>query len=323
MIEKLLKIASVTDPLAQEVIQSMEEIETSPFADDAKREQREILQYADDLMPKLAYRLGLTISELDNVLEMEVEKLAEEKIPLMQSQSFGGYAARAGAGIGSNAVQGIATALLNDLYHSAKGAITEKRNFNRMMEHNPDLAEKDPERIRSIFKTLHVLGGPELSGDPNIASAVVRFNAFHDSGFDMSNMKDLAGVRKNLDDAKSTLKAPTGTPGLDILNSLHSFERNQLSRDSNQHKMDRDPSVEQAQQKHLFEHEDRAQRRQGWATESVDRANSLRDQEKGKADAYWEKIYEKNNLGRGGGGKKPYGETHSAPKPYRPDYRGQ
>lgn len=251
MIEKLLKIASIGNPQAQFLIEAQKELETSPFKEDAKAEQLEILEYGENLMPKLAYSLHMSLGELDNFLTFELEKTASPK-PLFERNSFGGHAARGGAAVVGSALGGVATSLLNDLYHSVKGSVTEKRNFEKMIKENPDLQELDPHRVKSVFKTLHNLGGSDLSGDPNVAASYVRWNS-HTQGVDLTGTRDLIGSRSNLEKSKDTIKQLQGVPGLDLWHGIHEHDKNYLAQD----KQSKDPTYEQSKDKHKFDQEER------------------------------------------------------------------
>lgn len=264
MIEKLLKLASTNNPQFTYINNALDEIDDSPFAEDAKQEQREILQEAEDSLPKLAYQLKMSLSELDNLLSFELQKTAQASDSIFARNSFGGHAARGGAAILGNALGGMATSVINDLYHSAKGAITEKKHFNDMLKENPDLTELNPDRVKSLFKSFHRMGGPELSGDPNVAGAFVRFNAMHDKGIDLTNVRDMVGTRHNLEKSKDTIRASQGIPGLDILNTMKELEKNTINKDNERYKRTQGPSHEQAADRYKFEQEERDRTRRDW-----------------------------------------------------------
>jgi len=276
MIEKLLKIASTNNPQFEYINNAMGQLQKSPFADDMKQQHREILQEAEDSLPKLAYQLKLSLSELDNLLDYELQKTAQTSDSIFARNSFGGHAARGGAAVLGNALGGMATSVINDLYHSAKGAISESRNYKNMLKENPDLSELNPERVKSLFKSFHSLGGPELSSDPNVAGAFVRFNAMHDKGIDLTNVRDMVGTRHNLEKSRDTIRSQQGVPGLDILNSIKELEKNKMNKDNEAYKRTQGPTHEQAADRYKYEQEERDRNRKDWSSRDAEGSNRSR-----------------------------------------------
>jgi hypothetical protein len=166
MIEKLLKIAALAEQeKAQYLNDALAHLNGTEFEDDMIYNQREVLEDAETVMPKLASKLDMSLSELDRFLDRElnyIEKVANagKSIPLLERATLGGYGARAGLGIAGLGITGVATSLMNDLYNKAKLSITEKSNFENMLKHNPDLQELPKDKVLSVFKTVHRLGGP-------------------------------------------------------------------------------------------------------------------------------------------------------------------
>jgi len=234
MIEKLLKLASEGNPQAEYLNEAIESVKGTPFAKDMINEQRRTLEEAENMMPKLASALGMSLGELDRFLDNELQKQAsasDAAKPLLSRGTLGGYAARGALGIGGAAVGGIATSLLNDLYNKAKLSVTEKGNFNDMMKNNPDLADYPVEKVKSIFNTVHRLGGPDLSGDPNVAGTIVRNHVMlgdFNKGVDMKSMNELIGARGNLSRGTQVIDGNHSLPGLDIYKNELDSEKNKL-----------------------------------------------------------------------------------------------
>jgi len=228
MIEKLLKIATIENPVvAQELLNTAIELKDSPFVNDFKSNQRTILENAENQMPKLAMKLGMSISELDGCLSLELEKKAA-------NMGVGGHLGRAAGEIGLSAIGSVARLALNDLYHSGKGALTEKRYYEKMMKENPDLHEFEPGRVKSLFKTLHSLGGTELSSDPNVAGTFIRGNMMYDKGVDMEPLHKMIGSRQNLQRSRDVIEGPQGVPGMNLLQRQQEHEKNQEMGSNNQ-----------------------------------------------------------------------------------------
>ena len=68
----------------------------------------------------------------------------------------------------------VGSALVNDMYTSARLALSRNRNYKNMLEADPELKQHPAEKVKALFNTLHEKGGPEMSGDPLIASAFVK-----------------------------------------------------------------------------------------------------------------------------------------------------
>lgn len=258
MIEKLLKIAAVID---QEKVQylndALEHLRGTDFEEDLVYDQRNIIEDAENLMPKLASKLEMSLTEMDMFFDRELASLekraqiAEKALPLLERGTLGGWAARAGLGIAGTALTGVAASVMNDLYNNAKLTVTEKSNFESMLKHNPDLHEMPKDKVLSIFKTVHRLGGTDLSGDPNVAGTIVRNNVMlgdYNKGIDMKGLSDLVNTRSNLSRGTQVIAPHNGEfPGLDIHKSViearksdHEKNKHQLALDQYNHRKDRD-----------------------------------------------------------------------------------
>lgn len=249
MIEKLLKLAAIGNPQAEYLNQAIKEVKDTPFAEDMINEQRRTLEEAENLMPKLAMKLNMTLSELDQFLTNELTKSAsahdayEASKPLLRRGTLGGHAARGALAIGGSALGAVAANLLNDLYTKAKSSATEGGNFKLMMKENPDLHDYPLDRVKSIFNTVHRLGGNELSGDPNIAGTVVRNHVMlgdFNKGVDMKSMSELVNARSNLSRGTSIIDSGKSLPGLDLYKHEIDAERNELGREQFGHNKSQD-----------------------------------------------------------------------------------
>lgn len=89
--------------------------------------------------------------------------------------SSAGKAAKPYAGAAAlGAASLVGSALVNDMYTSARLALSRNRNYKNMLEADPELKQHPAEKVKALFNTLHEKGGPEMSGDPLIASAFVK-----------------------------------------------------------------------------------------------------------------------------------------------------
>ncbi len=253
MIEKLLKIASfVEQDKTQFLNDALEVLNGSGFEDDMLAEHREILDNAENMMPKLANDLNMSLIELDEFFDRElsaIEKNAsaadavKKSIPLLERTTLGGHAARGALGIGGAALTGISLSLLNDLYNKTKLSLTEKSNFENMLKHNPDLKEAPKEHVLSVFKTVHRLGGPDISGDPNIAGSMVRNNVIlgdYGKGVDIRGFNDLINAKSNHTRGNQTIGNNAEFPGLDIYKAHMEGKKHNLMERKFDHDQDRE-----------------------------------------------------------------------------------
>ena len=107
--------------------------------------------------------------------------------------------AQAGA-VGAAGIVG--SALVNDLYSAARLAVTRNRNFKNMLEADPELKEHPAEKVKALFNTLHEKGGPEMSGDPLIASAFVKQQLELPPQFLLESVHKLVGTGSTLAKSK-------------------------------------------------------------------------------------------------------------------------
>src|SRR6185295_1489676 len=77
----------------------------------------------------------------------------------------GTAAVGAGLELGARAIKGT--------YDAVKGSIDKARHYKQMMEHNEDLATKDPKIIQRAFNTLHKFN-PGYASDPLVSGQFVR-----------------------------------------------------------------------------------------------------------------------------------------------------
>jgi hypothetical protein len=96
----------------------------------------------------------------------------------------------------------IGSALVNDLYSAARLAVTRNRNFKNMLDADPELKEHPAEKVKALFNTLHEKGGPEMSGDPLIASAFVKQQLELPPQFLLESVHKLVGTGSTLAKSK-------------------------------------------------------------------------------------------------------------------------
>lgn len=107
--------------------------------------------------PIVAYMMTKTAGPLDGVSRMagNVGRKALDEIP----KGIGAGVAALGVGAATAAVQKI------------HDALTKRRDFRSMLEHNPHLQEaqtQDPKRFNQLYSTLRTFN-PEFSADPIVA----------------------------------------------------------------------------------------------------------------------------------------------------------
>lgn len=153
------------------------------------------------------------IEEIENLLA-DVEETLEKSAGIRESVfgSILGNAAGAAHGLsklkpyaqaGAVGAAGIVgSALVNDLYSAARLAVTRNRNFKNMLEADPELKEHPAEKVKALFNTLHEKGGPEMSGDPLIASAFVKQQLELPPQFLLESVHKLVGTGSTLAKSK-------------------------------------------------------------------------------------------------------------------------
>jgi hypothetical protein len=100
-------------------------------------------------------------------------------------------------------------------------AATKSRDFNRMLEHHPDLRDRDQKAVTSAFTTVRALN-PQYSSQPLIAGAAVK------------NLLEFPGGAVGIADTLSTAAARSGK--LDV----HSFALQAASQGARAHQMTQD-----------------------------------------------------------------------------------
>lgn len=127
-----------------------------------------------------------------------VESLARNRLPVEKQASMSaGF--KQGLGLAGAGIAGmVGTALVNDMYSAAKSALTKGRNFERMVQAEPELKQYPADKVKAYFNTLHEKGGPEMSGDPVLAAAFVKQQLdFHGSSI-IDQVNKIVGIRENL-----------------------------------------------------------------------------------------------------------------------------
>lgn len=134
------------------------------------------------------------------------ELIQEQRELLTKSANFW-QKAQQGAlkGLGAVGIAGasvVGTALVNDMYDVAKKALTKKRNFEGMLNANPDLNDYPADKVKAYFTTLHEKGGPEISGDPHMAGEFVRQHLEFSGRGMIDSVKKIVDIRSQLGKTK-------------------------------------------------------------------------------------------------------------------------
>ena len=189
MIDTILKLAEENDKESAEKLAQLSQILDSEFV-----YKDEFVKWAQEKM-----------EEVD-------EKLEKVAIDWSTAGKTVGNTALKGLGIaGAGAASMIGGALISDMYSSARSALTKSHNFNKMVQADPSLAEYPAEKVKAYFTTLHEKGGPEISGDPLMASAFVKQQLdFHGSNI-LDQVSKVIGMRSTLAKAEALPKLDFGS----------------------------------------------------------------------------------------------------------------
>ena len=135
------------------------------------------------------------------------------------------YLGGVGAAAGTAALGGIAMALAGDAYGAAKRGLTKSRNYQAMLEANPDLREAPADRVQRAFSTLHRLN-PDFSSDPTVAGSYVRSQAQSEyAQWAPAEMKTLIDAHKNLQDVDRLPTVPNFNPGDNALRRKQTLQQ--------------------------------------------------------------------------------------------------
>lgn len=158
-------------------------------------------EFTEELNEDISYLLAEIQEKLETV---KTEKNAFNLSSL--GQTAGNIAGKvkpyaAAAGLGAAGI--IGSSLVGDMYSLARNAVTRNRNYERMLGSDPELKEYPAEKVKAYFNTLHEKGGPEMSGDPLIASAFVKQQLELPPQFLLEQVHKLVGTRANIDKSKA------------------------------------------------------------------------------------------------------------------------
>jgi len=182
------KVAEVAPEKYAFFVKAASEIKNGPFADEVKEELDGIMKKAQGALGAFGARAG--------------------QFGMGAAKFLGGV----GAAAGTAALGGIAMALAGDAYGAAKRGLTKSRNYQAMLEMNPDLREAPADRVQRAFSTLHRLN-PEFSGDPTVAGAYVRSQSqYEHMQWDPGQMKTLVDAHKSLQDVDKLPNVPNFSP---------------------------------------------------------------------------------------------------------------
>jgi hypothetical protein len=99
-----------------------------------------------------------------------------EEFLAMKTAGFGRTFGNAATGAGATALVGAGAAALTVGASKAYDAITKRRDFATMLDHNPDLAEHhaaDPRTFNRLYSSLRTVN-PTFAKDPIIAGTYMR-----------------------------------------------------------------------------------------------------------------------------------------------------
>jgi len=194
----LEKLAEARPDVMAVLINTRDEVASSPFRDEIVGEMSQALQAAEGLAKQASVFYNTqTIPGVGNAPAQVVQSLKP-------GWSYG-------LGVAGAIGMGIATHLAGDMYDAVRRGLTKSRNYKRMISASPELHEMDPHKVRAAFDTLHRFN-PEFSGDPLVASSFVRRNVLNEGGYaDVKEIESLVAARKNLSDIKK-IHAPSSLP---------------------------------------------------------------------------------------------------------------
>lgn len=193
------KVAEVAPEEYAFFVKAAAELKTSPFVDEVRDE-------LEGIMEKAAIAMRAPVSGLAR-MGGALGSMAGKALSSGPAKFLGGL----GMAAGTAAAGGIALALATDMYGAAKRGLTKSRNYQAMLEANPDLRDLSSERVRQTFSTLHRLN-PTFAGDPTVAGALVRREAMSDlPQWDPQQLKTLVDANKAIvESSKLPSFSPTG-----------------------------------------------------------------------------------------------------------------
>lgn len=129
--------------------------------------------------------------ELSYIADYSVEKTAAMNLREIGTNAAIGAASMAGAGL--------LAAVATDLYDAAKRGLTKGQNFKRIMDANPQFKSQKAQAL-AAFNAVHRYA-PEMTADPLVGGSLMNAIIQMPDGA-YNTIKDVAGIRKNLQDSK-------------------------------------------------------------------------------------------------------------------------
>lgn len=170
---------------------------------------QELLKLANDSRPDL---ISDTAEAMIEIEEIDPDTFAEVKEDFelifdVTHEKLGGVGDTArtfGTLMVGSALAGLGGAMATDLYDAARRGLTKGRNWNRIMEANPNLRKQvdDPKRLRTVYSTLHRYA-PDFTADPMMGGAILKAMANLPEGSEANFVSNLISSRKNLIDARN------------------------------------------------------------------------------------------------------------------------
>lgn len=159
-----------------------------------------------DLLEKVATAvalLGVIDTDYEQELVQEIRQIVEYATEKTAAADFNQF----GMALGGTLLAGLGASMATDLYDAAKRGLTKGRNFQRVMEANPELKQFDKKVLKSSFDTLHRYT-PEFTADPILGGALMGAIVASPANA-VSIVKDFTNARKNLIDAKHRQYSPS------------------------------------------------------------------------------------------------------------------
>lgn len=173
-------------------------------------DRTEFLTAVNDAHPELMSKTAQMVAALEKISPEFVPDVTadfntifsvlDEKTAAISPDTMGGLQ-RFGLGVAGTVAGGLLGAVATDLYDAAKRGLTKGRNFNRIMEANPNLKrEVDPKSLRMAYNTLHRYA-PDFTADPLVGGALLK-QVSELPQMSHKTIVELIGARKDINDAK-------------------------------------------------------------------------------------------------------------------------
>lgn len=171
---------------------------------------QELLKLAASESPDLVAATAAIMRELESAPDFLADVLADfktvtEKVETKTKAAsvkgwLGEVGNQAAKTIATTAVVGLGLAAATDLYNAAKRGLSNKANWQRMMDANPHLKEHPVEDVRRAFKTVQRFA-PDIAADPMVAGSLTYRMAHAPIGDHDKILRDALQLQKDRADA--------------------------------------------------------------------------------------------------------------------------